>query len=158
MPGICASAGIWMAIAMENASTPRGISRFLLIRLAYYLTAFVLSLIAGKAITTFVLAGKLPHTYEALVRNGLVVIFVLASYALLVRIVEKRPATEVRVAPLAAQFVLGAAIGIALIALACVLLWARGIVSFGAGLGVHDLLRAIAYPAVIALLEEMLFR
>ena len=145
---------------MENKPASKGINRFFLARLGYYLLAFAISAFLAKAASVMVLAHTpaIPHDYAALIRNGLLVAVVFAFYALLVRVVEKRPATEVGVVSGVPQFVAGALLGIALIALAFGVLWIVGSAQFSVGHGARDLLRAFALPTVVALLEELVFR
>lgn len=134
--------------------------RFLLIRIGLYLLAFALAAVLAKAASLVQWAGAppIPHDYVALLRNGLLILVAFALYAVLVRALEKRPAREVDPVAAAPQFAAGAVLGTTLVALTFGALWASGAAQFGAGPGAGGLLRALAYPTVVALLEELLFR
>jgi len=145
----------------NSGSGPKTVNRFLLLRLVYYILAFVVSSVLARLASTLLVtfAPQIPHDYVALFRNGLLILLALASYGLVVRRVEKRPATEVDPRTAIPRFAGGALLGMSLIALVFAALWAFGLARFGAGSGGPDgLLRAVALPTVVALLEELLFR
>jgi membrane protease YdiL (CAAX protease family) len=126
----------------------------------YYLLAFFVAQVVTKAasIALWPETSNMPHDSVALIRNGLLILVAFALYAAAVRVVERRPATEV--APLAGvrQFPVGVVLGVALVGLAFGVLWTLGAAQFAAGPGGAGLLRAAAYPTAVALLEELLFR
>lgn len=145
---------------MRTAAGPRGLNRFLLIRMGYYLLAFAVAAVLAKAASLVRWPGgpAIPHDYVALLRNGLLILVAFALYRVLVRALERRPATEVAPAAGAPQFAAGALLGTSLVALTFGALWALGAAHFAHGPGAGGLLRAFAYPSVVALLEELLFR
>lgn len=130
------------------------------VRLSIYLGALVLVVIATKVLTTpLVPAAPSPlHETIATVRNILQAIVMLAVYSLLVRWMEHRPASEIFTRPAAAFLLSGIVIGSGLIALAYAILFGLGVARFSAGTGLTGLTVAVLMPAVVGILEELVFR
>jgi membrane protease YdiL (CAAX protease family) len=122
------------------------------------------AIIASVAISSRLLSLAVPseagvlHSSVAMVRNLLVAALALGVYALMVRWLERRRATELMLRPGAAHFLAGGALGIALMATVYGILWAAQMAVFGPGDGLTHLAGGLAAMFLAAVFEELLFR
>jgi len=118
-------------------------------------------MLGGMIVLVLVVAGtqwltgqRLPRWLEA----GVVLLVALGTYALYVRLTERRAVDELAPAPFAAQTLLGFAIGVALFGTVIGLLAAAGDYHYLAYGSIPGLPAALATTLTASALEEMLFR
>jgi membrane protease YdiL (CAAX protease family) len=130
------------------------------IRILCYSAAIIATAIIAKLLANL-FVPPLPsplHTPLMTVRNVLLPIAMFAAYALLVRRMERRVASELDVRRGLAGFLTGSALGFFMMATVCSILWALGLAEFSAGTAFDGLAIAIAYNLATAMGEELLFR
>lgn len=130
------------------------------IRLICYAAAIIALAIVAKLLAQL-LVPPLPSPMHAplmAVRNVLLPIAMFAVYALLVRSIEHRFASEIDVRKGLAMFLIGSAAGIFMMGTVCLALWALGMATFSAGTGLDGLTVTLAYNLATAMGEELLFR
>jgi membrane protease YdiL (CAAX protease family) len=98
------------------------------------------------------------HAPLTLVRNLLLPIAMFVVYALLVRLIERRRASELDLRKGLTTFPAGLLIGVALMGTICLALWGLGMARFSDGTGLDGLMIAIPYYMATAMGEELLFR
>jgi len=136
------------------------IRRWEFLRLAVYIVGLIAVLVAAKFAGALVTPpdGK-PYHHEVLLAWNLAsAILLLIAYALLVRLMESRAVTELAVGKGAGQFVIGGAIGLALMASVYLVLCGLGLVTFTPGTGLTGLSGALVAYFAGAVLEELLLR
>jgi len=136
------------------------IRRWALTRLVLEAAAlFGTVIVASRVLSFFVPAEPSAlHAGLAMARNLIVAGLLLAVYALLVRQLERRRATEVDLRLSGWQFPLGAVLGIAMLAGVYGILWAAGIATFGPGSGSQGLGAGFIAMLLAAVFEELVFR
>ena len=134
--------------------------RWEFLRLVVYCAGLIAVLVASKLVGNLVTppAGK-PHHQEILLAANLAsAVLLLVAYALLVRLMERRPVTELGLSKGAGQIVIGSGIGLALMASVYGLLWGMGLVTVSPGTGLDGLGGVLAATFAAAVLEELLIR
>jgi membrane protease YdiL (CAAX protease family) len=103
------------------------------------------------------LPSPLHHPLQMLV-NLLSVAALLVSYALTVRLLERRSATEINLRRGAPLLLIGTIIGTALMGAVYFIAWRLGLAAFARGTGLDGLSGALVAMFAAAVLEELLFR
>jgi uncharacterized protein len=103
------------------------------------------------------LPSPLHHSLQ-MVTNLVSAMALLGAYALTVRLLEHRNASEIGLRTGSRLFVAGAAAGTLLMAAVYVGLWSLGLTTFQQGSGIDGLLGALVVMFAAAVLEELLFR
>jgi uncharacterized protein len=130
------------------------------IRLISYV-AVILVVAAVANILGRLLIPPLPsplHEPMTLVKNVLLLVAVFALYPFLVRVFERRAASEIGIRRHWSDFLVGCAIGALLIGVIYLVLCASGIAHPQAGSGFAGFIVAVLRPLSVAMLEELLFR
>jgi uncharacterized protein len=123
-----------------------------------------IAIIATVAISSRLLSLAIPtdpsalRSSLALLRNLIVAGAALGVYALFVRWLERRRATELDLRPGAVHFLVGGALGIALMAAVYGILWIAQMAAFGPADGATHLARGLVAMFLAAVFEELLFR
>lgn len=135
------------------------VARWPLVRLAVYGAAVLATLILGT-IATRLLVPPEPSPWRdlALLKNLIVPIALFAIYAGLVRVMERRRASEVDLRRGALALLLGILIGSLIIGATIFILWNLGMVEISAGTGLAGLDRALLALMITTMVEELLFR
>jgi uncharacterized protein len=128
------------------------------------LAGYVVSILAVAIVVN--IAGKLlipplpSPLYEPMTvaKNLLLLIAVFTLYPFLVRVFERRAASETGIRRHWSGFLVGSAIGALLIGVIYLIMVASGIAHSQAGSGLEGLLVAVLRPLSVAMLEELLFR
>jgi hypothetical protein len=136
------------------------VRRWEFLRLAVYIVGLIVVLVGTK------LAGNLitppdgkPLHHEILLASNLVSAgLLLVAYALLVRAMERRAVTELGLGKGVGLFVVGGAVGLALMASVYMVLWSMHLVTFSPGTGLTGLGGPLAAYFGAAVLEELLLR
>jgi membrane protease YdiL (CAAX protease family) len=132
------------------------------LRIAVQAVCLVLVIIAVQM--TFALAGIVPpvpsplHAPLAIVRDLLIATLLLTTYGLLIRHMEQRPAVEVALRPGITQFPAGLAIGVGMMTMVYLVLYAGKMASFGPGNGWHGLALGFIAAVLAGVFEELLLR
>jgi hypothetical protein len=134
-------------------------SRWALLRILVFAVALVVAImVTSRGLSLFIPPEPSPlHAGLAMLRNLFEAALLLGLYALLVRWIERRGASEIDLRASGAQLPIGAALGMALMAVVYLILWALGRASFGPGTGVDGLavgLVAAFLAAVFGLLHS----
>jgi len=123
-----------------------------------------IAIIATVAISSRLLSLAIPtepgalHSSLTLLRNLIVAGLALGVYVLIVRWLERRRAIELDLRPGAAHFLVGGALGIALMAVVYGILWAAQMAVFSSGDGLTHLAGGLVVALLAAVFEELLFR
>jgi membrane protease YdiL (CAAX protease family) len=151
-------------VAPATASQPKTLlwrlSQWAPFRLLCFAGAIMVVAIAAK-ILTLLLVPPLPspmHEPLTLVRNCLLPIAMFGVYALLVRILEHRAATELAIRKGAPALVAGSVIGTLLMATVYLILFGLGSAKFAPGTGLNGFAYAMLHTMAAAMGEELLFR
>lgn len=134
--------------------------RWMPIRLFVYVAAILVIAIV-VSILGKLLIPPLPsplHEPMTVVKNLILLIAVFALYPFLVRLVERRAASETGIRRHWSGFLAGCAIGALLIGVIYLVLYALGIAHPQEGSGFEGLTVAVLRPLSVAMLEELLFR
>lgn len=125
-----------------------------------HLAALLSVVVLTKALSVpLVPAAPSPfHEPLATARNILQTVAMIGAYALLIRRIERREASEVALRPAEPSLLSGVLIGMGLIGLVYSILFGLGVARFGAGTGLTGLVVALLKPLVIGILEELVFR
>jgi membrane protease YdiL (CAAX protease family) len=136
------------------------VSHWAIVRFLVYVIVLIGALIASTIATNPLIppAPSPLHHPLLLAKNLASPILLLALYALAVRWVERRPATELDLRKGAPLFLVGVALGTSLIGGVYLVLWSLGRVSFSAGTGLSGLDGGLAVALAAAVLEELLLR
>jgi hypothetical protein len=136
------------------------LSQWAPVRIVCYVAAILALAIVAKILTQlFVPPSPSPlHAPLTMARNLLLPIGMFAAYAMLVRLIERRAASELDVRSGLATFLIGLFVGSLLMATVYGVLWALGMASFTAGSGFAGLAVAIVYNLATSMGEELLFR
>ncbi len=117
-----------------------------------------LALVIGIIQTAVKGAGIAPHSLPGVIGALLIVVATLATYAGFVRVIERRPVTELGRAGAPIELGSGFVLGVALFSLTMLVLWSLGQVDVVADGG----WRALGYPlldaVIAAVVEEVLMR
>ena len=135
------------------------LTRWPLIRLATYVVGLLAAIILAT-IATRLLVPPAPSPWHELVwvKNLLLPIALFGIYAGLVRLMERRRASEIDLRKGLLTFFAGLLIGSALIGATFLILMKLGMVEVSGGTGLDGLARAMVIPMVTAMGEELLFR
>jgi uncharacterized protein len=130
------------------------------IRLISYVTA-ILVVAAVVNILGKLLIPPIPSPLNepmTVVKNLLLLVAVFAFYPFLVRVFERRAASETSIRGHWSGFLAGFAIGALLIGVIYLVMYALGIAHLQAGSGFEGLTVAVLRPLSVSMLEELLFR
>jgi len=149
------------AAAPSPAPSPwHRIRRSAPVRIVLYLAALILVPTAfGRA--TQALVPPAPSTLHLILlpaKNLAMAVTLLAVYALLVRVIERRHAREIGLRRGAGPFLVGLVIGAGLISLVYLVLWAAGHARFEAGTGWSGIEVGLIATLSTAVLKELLLR
>jgi CAAX protease family protein len=136
------------------------LSRWAPVRVICYSAAIVAMAIVAKILThLFVPPSPSPlHAALTAARNLLLPIGMFVAYAILVRLIERRAASELDVRRGLATFLIGTVVGSLLLGTVYAVLWGLGMARFSGGAGFAGLAVAIVYNLATAMGEELLFR
>lgn len=151
-----------MAASMtsESATFLARVSQWAPVRVILYAAAIVAMAVVAKLLT-HLFVPPLPsalHVPLTAVRNLLLPIAMFAAYAILVRRIERRAASELDFRRGLPTFLTGMLVGSFLIGIVYWILWGLGIVRFSGGSGFEGLAVALIYNLATAMGEELLFR
>lgn len=144
----------------QSATFLERLSQWAPVRVVCYSAAIVAMAIVAK-IWTHLFVPPLPsplHAPLTAARNLLLPIAMFAAYAILVRFIERRAASELDIRKGLATFLTGSLVGSFLMATVYWALWALGMARFSGGTGFEGLAVAIIYNLATAMGEELLFR
>ena len=145
---------------LPSSTLFRRLRRWAPIRLVGYVAAILLIAIVVNILGKL-LIPSLPsplHEPMTIVKNLLLLVAVFALYPFLVRVFERRAASETDIRKHWSGFLAGSAIGALLIVVIYLVLYASGIAHPQAGSGFDGLAVAVLRPLSVAMLEELLFR
>lgn len=130
------------------------------VRVVVFAVVLIVGLIASTLATNPLIppAPSPLHHPLLLVRNLLSPALLLGLYILTVRWLERRGATELDLRPGAPQLLIGAAVGVVLMATVYLVLWSLGLAAFGPGTGLEGLGGGLAVAFAAGVLEELLLR
>lgn len=147
-------------IAPQSATFLDRLSQWVPLRAICYSAAIIAMAIIAK-ILTHLFVPPLPsplHAPLTAARNLLLPIAMFAAYAFLVRLIERRAASELDIRRGLATFLTGAVVGSFMIGTVYCVLWGLGLARFSGGAGFEGLAVAIIYHLCTAMGEELLFR
>lgn len=147
-------------ITPQSATFLERLSQWAPLRVICYSAAIIAVAIVAK-ILTHLLVPPLPSPLHAplmAARNLLLPIAMFAVYAALVRLIERRAASELDIRKGLATFLTGSAIGFFLMGTVYLILWGLGMAKFSGGTGFDGLTAAVVYNLATAMGEELLFR
>ncbi len=135
------------------------ITRWPLVRFVAYAVA-ILAVVVVATVVTRILVPAAPSPWHQLVqiKNLLLPIVLLLVYSCLVRLMERRPASEIGLRAGFPGFLAGLPLGATLIAGSVLTLWILGMARISEGTGLQGLGGEILRPLVTATGEELLFR
>jgi membrane protease YdiL (CAAX protease family) len=135
-------------------------SHWAVVRVVVFAAVLIVGLIVSKLATNPLIppAPSPLHHPLLLVGNLLSSALLLGLYILTVRWLERRSATELDLRPGASQLLVGAGVGLALMAAVYLVLWALGLAALGPGTGLQGLGGGLAAAFAAAVLEELLLR
>ncbi len=141
-------------------AVPRGISHLAIVRLLVQLAALIAIVVATGLVSKFVVPASPADLHHNLLMltNLLSSLTLLLVYALTIRLIEHRNATEINPIRGAPQFLVGAVLGAILFATVYAILWALHVAHFGAGTGTDGLVRGLVVMFSVAVLEELILR
>jgi uncharacterized protein len=147
-------------ITPQPATLFERLSQWAPVRVVCYVAAIVALAIVAKLLTQlFVPPSPSPlHAPLTMARNLLLPIGMFAAYAILVRVIERRAASELDVRKGLWTFLIGLLVGSLLMATVYGVLWSLGMASFASGTGFAGLAVAIVYNLATSMGEELLFR
>jgi membrane protease YdiL (CAAX protease family) len=136
------------------------ISHWAVVRLLVYIVVLVGALVVTTVLTNpLIPAAASPQRHLALlIRNLVSPVMLLALYALAVRLMEHRPASEVGLRAGGPSLAVGAVVGTLLMSTVYGVLWGLGLARFGPGDGLDGLLGGLVVAFAAAVLEELLLR
>lgn len=144
----------------QSATFLERLSQWAPVRVICYSAAIVAMAIVAK-ILTHLFVPPMPSALHApltAARNLLLPIAMFAAYAILVRLIERRAASELDIRRGLATFLIGSVVGSFLVATVYWVLWCLGMARFSGGTGFEGLAVAIIYNLATAMGEELLFR
>jgi len=133
------------------------ISHWALARILFQASALLVTIIVTSRLLNPVFPPAAPSAGLAVLRRLTEAGLLLGLYALLIRWMEHRSATELGLRQGAAQLPAGAALGVAMMAAVQLVLWMLGLAAFGPGTGLGGLVAGAA-AFLAAVFEELLFR
>lgn len=144
----------------HSATLVERLSQWAPARVICYVAAIVAMAIVAKILThLFVPPSPSPlRTPLMAVRNLLLPIGMFAAYAVLVRLIERRAASELDARRGLPTFLAGLVVGSCLLGTVYAVLWGLGMARFDGGAGFDGLAVAIVYNLATAMGEELLFR
>ena len=136
------------------------LSQWAPVRVICYSAAIVVMALVAKLLTHLFVppSPSALHAPLMAVRNLLLPIAMFVAYAILVRRIERRPASELDVRRGLTTFMIGLLVGSILIGIVYWVLWALGVATFSGGAGFEGLAVALIYNLATAMGEELLFR
>jgi hypothetical protein len=147
---------------MEQPDTETSRLRVLslpLVRLAVYAGVALATIILGTVVTRLIVPPEpSPWNDLALLKNLILPIALFAIYAGLVRLLERRSATEVNLRKGALTLLVGILIGSAIIGSSLVVLRGLGMAEISGGTGLVGIERELLALMITTMLEELLFR
>jgi membrane protease YdiL (CAAX protease family) len=149
-----------MTTSQSSPTFLRRLSQWAPIRVICYVAAIIAIAIIAKILAQLLVPPSPSPLHEPLMlaRNLLLPIAMFAVYALLVRVIERRAASELDVRKGLATFLVGLLIGVTLMVTIYLGLWELGMARFAGGTGLEGLMVALAYYMATAMGEELLFR
>lgn len=146
--------------ASRSAMFLERVSQWAPVRVICYAAAIVAMALVAKILThLFVPPSPAPlHAPLTTLRNLLLPIAMFAAYAMLVRLIERRAASELDFRRGLATFPSGLVVGSVLMGTVYLVLWALGMARFSSGTGFDGLTAAIAFNLATAMGEELVFR
>ncbi|MHB8529902.1 MAG: CPBP family intramembrane glutamic endopeptidase [Caulobacteraceae bacterium] len=135
-------------------------SHWPIVRIVVYAVVLIAAVIASTIATNpFIPPAPAPlHHPLLLVRNLVSPLMLLGLYVLVVRCLERRPATELDPRKGAPLLLIGAVIGTAMMGAVYLVLWRLGLARFGPGTGFDGLGGGLALAFGAAVFEELLLR
>jgi len=135
-------------------------SHWALLRILVFAVALVVTMIVvSRGLSLLVPPEPSPlHANLAMLRNLFLAALLLGLYALLVRWIERRGASEINLRASGAQLPIGTALGMALMAGVYLILWNVGRASFAPGTGMDGLAVGLVAAFLAAVFEELLLR
>jgi membrane protease YdiL (CAAX protease family) len=98
------------------------------------------------------------HTPLAMLRNLVAALIFLGVYALLIRVIERRRASEIAPRAATVPLPLGLVVGVGLMGAVNLVFWAGGIAAFAPGTGLAGLAPGLIGMFAVAVVEELLLR
>lgn len=143
-----------------EAGTGRArIIRWPLVRFAAYAAAASVTIVAATIATRLLVPPEPSRWHDlALLKNLFLPIALFAIYAGLVRVMERRRASELDFRRGLPTFLLGVLIGSAIIAGTFLILWKLGMAEISSGTGLAGLERELLALMITTMVEELLFR
>lgn len=151
---------VTVSTAPQSATILERLGQWAPVRVICYLAAIVAMAIVAKVLT-HLFVPPLPSPLHAplmTTRNLLLPIAMFAAYAILVRLIERRAASELDIRRGLASFLSGSVVGSFLMGTVYLVLWGLGMAKFSGGTGFDGLAAAIIYNLATAMGEELLFR
>jgi uncharacterized protein len=148
------------SIASRSATIVERLSQWAPVRVIGYSAAIVAMAIVAK-VFTHLFVPPLPSPLHAplmTARNLLLPIAMFAAYAMLVRLIERRAASELDIRRGLATFLSGLLVGSFLMGTVYIILWGLGLARFSGGTGFDALTAAIIFNLATAMGEELVFR
>ncbi len=152
-----------MTVLAASPSPPPLLSRlarWTAVRIAVH-AAVLIALVVASAILTRAFVPPPPsprHHTLLLLANLASAVVLLGAYALTVRLLERRSPRELNLRNGLPLFVIGAALGVALMGAVYLVLWLLGYASFAAGSGWEGLSGSLVAMFAAAVLEELMLR
>jgi membrane protease YdiL (CAAX protease family) len=131
-----------------------------IVRILVQAAALIVVVVATALVSRFLVPpapGELHHNLLMLT-NFLSAMALLAVYALTIRLMEHRAATEINFIRGAPQFLIGTVLGVVLISAVYAVLCGLHLTNFGAGTGTTGLLGDLVAMFAVAILEELMLR
>lgn len=147
---------------MTSIESPAGgarVWRWPLIRFAIYGAAALATIVAGTMATRLLVPPE-PSPWHDLARlkNIVLPIALFAIYAGLVRLLERRPASEIEIRRGLPALLAGILFGAATIGLTVLVLWSLGMAEISGRTGFAGLERELPVLMITTMIEELLFR
>ncbi len=151
-----------MTISSMNAppAVPGGISHLAIVRLLVLAAALIAIVVATGLVSRFVVPASPADLHHNLLMltNLSSSLALLLVYALTIRLMEHRSATEIDPIRGAPQFLVGAILGVVLISAVYAVLWGLHLTHYSAGTGTDGLIGGLVAMFCVAVLEELLLR
>jgi membrane protease YdiL (CAAX protease family) len=143
-----------------SPAVPRGISHLAIVRFLVEALALIAIVVATGLVSRFLVPASPPDIHHKLLMltNLVSAVTLLLVYALTIRLMEHRSATEINPIAGAPQFLLGAILGVVLISAVYAVLWGLHLTHYGAGTGTDGLIGGLVAMFCVAILEELLLR
>jgi uncharacterized protein len=147
-------------VTPQSATLVERLSQWAPARVICYVATIVAVAVVAKILThLFVPPSPSPlHTPLTTMRNLLLPIAMFAAYAIAVRLIERRAASELDIRAGLATFLSGLAVGSILMGAVYLVLWLLGMARLSSGAGFDGLTAAVMFNLATAMGEELLFR